>query len=250
MGPEHSSFPQPLRVRVITLDKLVIGPLALGITFEFWENLVVRYLRDSNLHDHKILHAIEDGDGGLTPKEFTKHECLYLTLTSILRQEEIKFHKQSLLDSFDPYAEKEWPYPQRYPSGRFAHINYTLVPHPDQYRLKFAEVHDLEHISVQGASSYTFHEPKAFRARHSKNERLILDCYQGISSRRIPPRVHSSYHLHWISEYANACTLYKEDADKVVIDFFTRAWIYHHRPCYHPVFFVYEGRMNVEYREV
>ena len=66
---------------VITLDELVIGLLALGITFEFWENLVVRYLGDPNLHDHKILYAIEDGDGGLTPKEFTKRECLYLTLT-------------------------------------------------------------------------------------------------------------------------------------------------------------------------
>ena len=250
VGPEHSSFPQPLRVKVITPDELVIGPLALGITFEFWENLVIRYLRNPNLHDHKILHAIEDGDGGLIPKEFTKRECLYLTLTSILRQEEIKFHEQSLLHGFDPYSEEEWPYPQRYPSRRFAHINYTLVPHPDRYLFKFAEVHDLEHTSVNGASNCTFHEPKAFRARHSKNERLTLDCCQGISSRRIPPRVHSSYHLHWISEYTNAYTLCQEDVDEVVIDFFTRAWIYHHRPRYHPVFFAYEGCLNVEYREV
>ena len=176
MGPEHSSFPQPLRVRVIIPDELVIGPLALGITFEFWKKLVVRYLRDPNLHDHKILHAIKDGDGGLTPKEFTKRECLYLTLTSILRQEEIKFHEQSLLDSFDPYVEEEWPCSQRYPSRRFAHISYTLVLHPDQYLFKFAEVHDLEHTSVHGASNCTFHEPKEFRARHSKDERLTLDC--------------------------------------------------------------------------
>ena len=129
VGAEHSSLPQPLRVRIITSNVLVIGPLALGITFEFWKNLVVRYLRDPNLHDHKILHAIEDGDGGLTPKEFTKRECLYLTLTSILRQEEIKFLEQSLLDNFDPYAEEEWLYPQRYPSRRFAHNSYILVPH-------------------------------------------------------------------------------------------------------------------------
>ena len=128
-------------------------------------------------------------------------------LTSILGQEEIKFHEQSLLDSFNPYVEEEWPYPQRYPYRRFAHISYTLVPHPVQYLLKFAELHDLEHTSVHGASSCTFHEPKGFRTRHSKNERLTLDCCQGISSRWIPPQVHSSYHLHWISEYANACTL-------------------------------------------
>ena len=123
VGPEHSSFSQPLKVRVITPDELVIGPLALGITFEFWENLVVCYLRNPNLHDYKILHAIEDEDGGLTPKEFTKRECLYLTLTSILRQEEIKFHEQSLLDGFDPYSEKEWPYPQRYPTTKKGGIN-------------------------------------------------------------------------------------------------------------------------------
>ena len=139
MGVEHSSLPQPIRVRVIIPDELVIGPLSLEITFEFWENLVVRYLRDLNLHDHKILHAIEDGDGGLTPEEFIKRECLYLTLTSILRQEEIKFHEQSLLDGFDPYAEEKWFYPQAYPSRRFSHISYTLVPHPVQYHLKFAE---------------------------------------------------------------------------------------------------------------
>ena len=47
-------------------------------------------------------------------------------------------------------------------------------------------------------------------------------------------------------EYANAYTLYQEDVDEVVIDFFTKAWIYQ----YHPVFFAYEGHMNVEYREV
>ena len=186
MGVEHSSLLQPIRVRIITPDELVIGPLALGITFEFWENLIVCYLRDPNLHNHKILHAIEDGDGGLTPKEFTKRECLYLTLTLILRQEEIKFHEQSLLDSFNPYAEEEWPYPQRYPSRRFAHISYTLVLHLVQYHLKFAEVHDLKHTSVHGYSSCKFHEPKAFRTRHSKNERLTLDCCQGIRSRRIP----------------------------------------------------------------
>ena len=125
---------------MITPDELVIGPLSLGIIFEFWENLVVRYLRDPNLHDHKILHAIADKAGGLIPKEFTKRECLYLTLTSLLRQEEIKLHEQSLLDGFEPYAEEEWPYPQAYPSRRFLHINYALVPHPVQYHLKFAEV--------------------------------------------------------------------------------------------------------------
>ena len=44
MGAEHSSLPQSIRVMIITRDELVIGPLSLGITFEFWENLVVRYL--------------------------------------------------------------------------------------------------------------------------------------------------------------------------------------------------------------
>ena len=43
----------------------------------------------------------------------------------------------------------------------------------------------------------------------------------------------------------------QQDVDKVVLDFFTKAWIYHHRPRYHPMFFAYEGHMNdMEYREV
>ena len=117
----------------------------------------------------------------------------------------------------------------------------TLIPH-----LSFSG----SHPSAHGYSSCTFHKPKAFRAHHSKNERLTLDCCQGVSSRRILTRVHSSYHLNWISEYAKACTLCQQDADEVVINFFTKVWIYHHRPHYHPVFFAYEGNMNVEYREV
>ena len=168
---------------MITPNELVIGPLSLGITFEFWENLVVPYLRDLNLHDHKILHAIKDEAGGLIPKEFTKRECLYLTLTSLLRQEEIKFHEQILLNSFKLCAEEEWPYPQAYPSRRFSHVNYALVPHQVQYHLKFAQVQDLEISSVHGYNSCTFHEQKAFRVHHSKNERLTLDYCQGINSR-------------------------------------------------------------------
>ena len=159
-------------------------------------NLVVRYL-----------YAIEDGAGGLIPKVFTKCECLYLILTSLLKQEEIKFYEQSLVNGFESYAKEEWPYLQAYLSWRFSHVNYALVPHPIHYHLKLAKVRDLELSSAHAYSSYTFHDSKAFRAHHSKNEQLTLDCYQRINSRRMPTRVHSSYHLYWILEYSNACTL-------------------------------------------
>ena len=141
-------------------------------------------------------------------------------------------------------------YSKSYPSQRFAHVNYALVRHPDQFHLKFVEVQDLELSSAHGYSSYIFQKRKAFQAHHSKNERLTLDYCQGISSRWIPTQVHSSYHLHWVSEHANACSFYQQDADAVVIDFYTKALIYHHWLRYHSIFIPYERRLNVEFREV
>ena len=89
-----------------------------------------------------------------------------------------------------------------------------------------------------------------FRSQHSTTERLTLDGCHGISSRHIPSRVHNSFHLHWISEYANACSLCQHEADGEVIDFYRRGLINHHRPHYHPFFFPYEGRQNVEARHM
>ena len=91
---------------------------------------MVRYFKNPNLHDQKLNQAIEEGPGGLTAEEFTKRECLYLTLTSLLKQEEIKYQEHCLVDGFEAYAEEEWPFSQPYLVRRFGGISYALVPGP------------------------------------------------------------------------------------------------------------------------
>ena len=211
---------------------------------------MVRYFKNPNLHDQKLNQAIAEGPGGLTVEEFTKRKCLYLTLTSLLKQEEIKYQEYSLVDGFEAYAKEEWPFSQPYPVRRFGGISYALVPGPTQFYYKFAEIQDPEISSVLGYSSCIYHKPKVFRSQHLATEHLTLDGCHGISSRRVPSRVHSSFHLHWISEYANACSSCQHKADGEVIDFYRRGLINHHRPRYHPVFFPYEGRQHVEARHV
>ena len=211
---------------------------------------MVQYFKNPNLHDQKLNQAIQEGPGGLAAEEFTKRECLYLTLTSLLIQEEIKYQEHYLVDGFEAYAEEEWPFSQSYPIRRFGGISYALVPGPTQFYYKFAEIQDLEINSALSYSSCIYHKPKAFRSQHSATERLTLDYCHGISSRREPSRVHSSFHLHWISEYANACSLCQQEGDSEVIDFYRRCLINHHRPRYHSVFFPYEGRQHVEARHM
>ena len=80
---------------------------------------MVCYLKNPNLHDQKLHHAIKEGSGRLTPIEFTKPESLYLTLTSLLRQDKIKYHKHNLVDGFESYIVEEWPYSQPYPIQRY-----------------------------------------------------------------------------------------------------------------------------------
>ena len=103
---------------------------------------MVRYFKNPNLHDQKLNQAIEEGPRGLTVEEFTKKECLYLTLTSLLKQEEIKYQEHYLVDGFEAYAEEEWPFSQPYPVRRFGGISYALVPSPTQFYYKFAEIQD------------------------------------------------------------------------------------------------------------
>ena len=68
---------------------------------------MVRYFKNPYLHDQKLNRTIEEGSGGLTTEEFIKRECLYLTLTSLLKQEEIKYQEHCLVDGFEAYAEEE-----------------------------------------------------------------------------------------------------------------------------------------------
>ena len=68
---------------------------------------MVRYFKNHNLHDQRLNQAIEEGSGGLTAEEFTKRECLYLTQTSLLKQEEIKYQEHYLVEGFEAYADEE-----------------------------------------------------------------------------------------------------------------------------------------------
>jgi hypothetical protein len=44
---------------------------------------------------------------------------VYLTLTSILKREEIRFHQASLSNNFGPFAEQNWDIDHPYPFRRF-----------------------------------------------------------------------------------------------------------------------------------
>ena len=147
---------------------------------------MVRYFKNPNLHDQKLNQAIEEGPGGLIVEEFTKRECLYLTLTLLLKQEEIKYQEHCLVEGFEAYAEEEWPFSQPYPVRRFGGISYALVPGPTQFYYKFSEVQDPEITSALRYSSCIYHEPKVFRSQHSATERLTLDGCHGIGSRCVP----------------------------------------------------------------
>jgi hypothetical protein len=68
----------------------------LGITFEFWENLAFRFLKDPNFHDEEIWDAITEGPGGLDFVDFTENETFYLTLMSVLKKEEWCFYRESV----------------------------------------------------------------------------------------------------------------------------------------------------------
>jgi hypothetical protein len=67
---------------------LLQGSRALGITFEFWENLALPFLKDPNFHDEEIWDAITDEPRGLDFVDFTENETFYLILMLVLKKEE------------------------------------------------------------------------------------------------------------------------------------------------------------------
>jgi hypothetical protein len=60
--------------RRLAPTELLQGSRALGIIFEFWENLALRFLKDPNFHDEEIWDAITEGPGGLDFVDFTEKE--------------------------------------------------------------------------------------------------------------------------------------------------------------------------------
>ena len=228
------------KVRAVTPEDLIEGPRALGISFEFWENLVLRYLTSPNRHDLLLAKAIRSRAGGLTLEEFTRREILYLSLTSILKREEIRFFEECRSAYFEPYLEREWNFDQLYPSLRFSQPLYRLAHDRTEFYLFDDPQRSTESTRLVGESDCVYHKPKRFRHLHDPAETLTLDCCRGITSRRLPVHVDIAYHLAWIVEYANACERCQEEADEVVREFAIKRLIGHHRPRFHPAYFQYE----------
>ena len=213
----------------------------MGISFEFWENLVLRYLKDPNFHDEEIFDAIANGAGGLDFADFSEKKGFYLSLTAALKKEEWVFYEQSLYAGFLPYNENEDISAIIYPVRRFCNPTYRFVNNHTDFMV-FDEIWDPELRAAIGESDCTFHEPKVFRACHSADDTLSIDSCRGITTRRVPAQVHLKHHLKWIAEYANACENCQSAADSVIRDFAGRGLTAYHRPYYHPAFFAYRGR--------
>jgi hypothetical protein len=217
------------------------GSRALGITFEFWENLVLRFLKDPNFHEEEIWDAITEGPGGLDLGDFTEKENFYLTLTTVLKKEEWCFYEESVQEGFLPYNENRDYTGILYPVRRFCNPTYRFVNDRTDFMV-FDDIFDLELQAGFGLSECTFHEPKEFRGSHVVDEILSIDSCKGITTRRLLAQVHMVHYLKWIAEYANACERCQESADSTIRDFVRRDLSVYHRPYYNPAFFVYPGR--------
>jgi hypothetical protein len=214
---------------------------ALGITFEFWENLALRLLKDPNFHDEEIWDAITEGPGGLDIVDFIEKENFYLTMTTVLKKEEWCFYAESVQEGFLPYNENRDYTDILYPVRRFCNPTYRFVNDQTDFMV-FDDIFDLELQAGFGLSECTFHEPKEFKGSHVVDEVLSIDSCRGITTRRLPAQVRMVHHLKWIAEYANACERCHESADSTIRDFAWRDLSAYHRPYYHPAFFVYPGR--------
>jgi hypothetical protein len=76
--------------------ELFQGSRALGITFEFWENLALRFLKDPNFYNEEIWDTITEEPRGLDFVDFTEKENFYLTLTTVLKKEKWCFYEESV----------------------------------------------------------------------------------------------------------------------------------------------------------
>jgi hypothetical protein len=101
---------------------------ALGLIFELWENLVLRFLKNTNFHDEEIWDAITEELGDLDFMDFTEIETFYLTLTSVLKKEERCFYEESLEESFLSYNQNYQDYYNRmYHVQRLCNFTYYFV---------------------------------------------------------------------------------------------------------------------------
>jgi hypothetical protein len=122
--------------------ELLQGSRALGITFEFWENLALRFLKDPNFHDEEIWDAITEGPGGLDLVDFIEKENFYLTLTTVLKKEEWCFYEESVQKGFLPYNENRNYMDILYPVRRFCNPTYRFLNDQTDFMV-FDDIFDL-----------------------------------------------------------------------------------------------------------
>jgi hypothetical protein len=180
--------------RVLSQEEFFPGPVALGISFEFWEYLVLWYLEDLNFHNKKIWASIVDGLGRITLVEFTQREIVYLILTSILKREEIRFLQASLSSNFGPFAEQDWDIDHPYPFRKFTDPLWVLR-NVDTVHYIFDVINDKEVYAPIGRSECIFHEPTLFCRHHEHMEPLSLEQCRGMSTRHLHYQMEAVYHL-------------------------------------------------------
>jgi hypothetical protein len=99
---------------------------------------------------------------------------VYLTLTSILKREEIRFHQASLSSNFGPFAEQNWDIGHPYHFRRFTDPLWILR-NEDTVHYIFDVINDKEVYAPIGQSECIFHEPTLFRCHHEHMEPLSLE---------------------------------------------------------------------------
>jgi hypothetical protein len=146
-----------------------------------WKNLVLRYWKDPNYHDKIIWSFLVDGFEGVYLKEFTQREIVYLTLTSVLKRKETRFHNDSLWYKFDPFLKQNWDHDQLYLFRRFVdprwfqrYVNTTFYV--------FDVVDGKEVNAPIKYSNCIFHKPQLFRRHHRQREPLSIEGCKDINS--------------------------------------------------------------------
>lgn len=233
---EFRGYLEKPRVLVeLPIEDLLKGPRGLGVSYEFWEDLVTRYLRDPNYFDPRIREGILKGENGVSLEVFTKCESFYHTLTCILREEEAKFLRECITQGFESWV----PLVPRHFLLRRRFTDVSLVSH-NRDKFRFGDIRGWD--AAADFDTGVFHQPQQFKSKHDPKERLTLACCQGITTRLIGKRLGGEHHLQYIEEYSAACEYCQDEADLNVRDFAQRGDTYSHRPRFHPAYFRYLRR--------
>lgn len=230
---------------VLDIERLVLGPQALGISFEFWEHLVLRLLKEPNAHFPCIREAFLRNEGGVSFDIITKCLTFYSTLIVIYFTEEVKFRREcyEIGYSFNRYLRTREENDAFVSQRGLPFVKHTRpqIVCTDNWELLYCFEEAVDDPTVTYPRIYRYHEPTKFKKRHTygHESRLSLEVCQGISSRAYPTHLDVAEHLHYIDEYSRACEDCKEEADRVVRRYANLGYLQLHRPRFHPAFYPY-----------